>query len=546
MFDSSCVYFRRANNDKETSPKVICIDPNKIQINNNVKTILGLNGQTLILRDDVISSTSESALYNKTLINPTINNINSNISVPSGPGTLALLSDITNVQNVVDLTSNQIIGGQKTFSISPTFDNGTLTLPSGPGVLARVSDIPSVSSFVDLTSNQTINGQKTFTTLQNFNSINININTLDAFKSITTSTTNKNELSFYQNSNKKMGVGYDPNTNASYIGSYDATPLSLFTNQTEALKIPSGGITIDNTASRSVVTNGIGGPTTIAYRIDGVFSNDTQTLTNKTLTNPKINTIINSSTSQTLQLPTNSGTLALLSDIPTISGFVDLTTNQIINGNKTFGSYIYINGTVPMPTVSANTGVFIGNEATIGQTVRLVNNGNGKSNIDFAATGIGFDGRLSYSNTDKTFYLYSQSNTTPINSFESTLIQSYSGRVSEYLIDQTSTSVVSAILILILIPQDSSVMIRVDFTSRIMNGTDAGESVIFSGTYNISDTAGVSTLLGSFPVSMQGIGVIAPIATIVSGNIFQIKSAGMSISSGTIRWTGLARAIFNS
>ena len=48
----------------------------------------------------------------------------------------------------------------------------------------------------------------------------------------------------------------------------------------------------------------------------------------------------NASNNYTLTLPTNSGVVALTSDIPSVSDFVTMSTNQTISGQKTFSSAI--------------------------------------------------------------------------------------------------------------------------------------------------------------------------------------------------------------
>lgn len=66
-----------------------------------------------------------------------------------------------------------------------------------------------------------------------------------------------------------------------------------------------------------------------------VGTSGTQTLTNKTLTNPTISTINNGGT---LTLPTGPATLATLDDLPSTADFVDLTSIQTVTGSKTFNN----------------------------------------------------------------------------------------------------------------------------------------------------------------------------------------------------------------
>jgi hypothetical protein len=79
--------------------------------------------------------------------------------------TVASLNIPTNA-TFVDLTSPQSIGGIKTFSAAPVIssisNSGTLTLPTGGGTVALVSQIPTNATYVDLTTSQTAAGTKTF------------------------------------------------------------------------------------------------------------------------------------------------------------------------------------------------------------------------------------------------------------------------------------------------------------------------------------------------------------------------------------------------
>lgn len=67
----------------------------------------------------------------------------------------------------VSLTKTQAINGVKTFTSAPIMSSisntGTLTLPTTTGTLALTSQIPTNANYVDLSTNQNIAGQKTFT-----------------------------------------------------------------------------------------------------------------------------------------------------------------------------------------------------------------------------------------------------------------------------------------------------------------------------------------------------------------------------------------------
>jgi hypothetical protein len=106
----------------------------------------------------------------------------------------------------------------------------------------------------------------------------------------------------------------------------------------------------------------------------GVWDRDSvETLTNKTLTSPKISTISNTGT---LTLPTNTGTIALTFQIPTNSTYVDLTSNQTVTGVKTINDTVNFNSLVNIG--SASTFKFFSPSAAA--TV----NYNGLSNVTIA------------------------------------------------------------------------------------------------------------------------------------------------------------------
>ncbi len=70
---------------------------------------------------------------------PTIANSGNTFTVPSSSGQLALVSQIPTSTTYVDLTTNQTVGGVKTFSSAPVISSitntGTLTLPTTTGTL---------------------------------------------------------------------------------------------------------------------------------------------------------------------------------------------------------------------------------------------------------------------------------------------------------------------------------------------------------------------------------------------------------------------------
>ena len=80
----------------------------------------------------------------------------------------------------------------------------------------------------------------------------------------------------------------------------------------------------------------------------------------------------NLSTYRTYTLPNADGTLALTSDIPSLSGYVTLATTQTISGAKTFTSLLSVNNKIYLKTDAGSTGVYLqsysSNEFSIGAT----------------------------------------------------------------------------------------------------------------------------------------------------------------------------------
>ena len=126
----------------------------------------------------------------------------------------------------------------------------------------------------------------------------------------------------------------------------DITDIGVFTStitmegstaDAHELTISAGDPTADRTATFPDATGTV------------VLDSATQTLTNKTLTNPVISTIVNSGT---LTLPTSTGTIALTTDIPagvvTESGIQTLTnktlTSPVVSGLTISDSGIVIEG----------------------------------------------------------------------------------------------------------------------------------------------------------------------------------------------------------
>ena len=154
-------------------------------LNNGGDLIVPAVSGTLALKSDIptdvdnfVDLTSVQSITGQKTFNSGINVTALNgYAIPAG-GQLALASAIPTNATYVDLTSAQTITGAKVFAVAPTFsgtqitaNTNTLNWPASGGTLALTSQT------VDLTTNQSIAGNKTFTgltTLNNLSRSNIN------------------------------------------------------------------------------------------------------------------------------------------------------------------------------------------------------------------------------------------------------------------------------------------------------------------------------------------------------------------------------------
>lgn len=261
-------------------------------------TGLSLSGTTFSIDSSVATLTGSQTLTNKTLSNPIISQITNGgtLTLPSGNKTVAATDDIpsavselTNDSGFITASSINILTNKTLTNpvIAQISNTGTLTLPTSTGTVALTSDIPSVlSSFTNDSGYITASSSNTLT-------------------------------------NKTL--------TSPVIGQIINTGTLTLPTSTGTI-----ALTSDVPSAVSELSNDSG------Y----ITASSSNTLTNKTLTNPVISQISNTGT---LTLPTSTGTIALTSNIPSAvsaltndSGYITGSSSSTLT-NKTMGDQLDCN-----------------------------------------------------------------------------------------------------------------------------------------------------------------------------------------------------------
>ena len=258
------------------------------------------------------------------------------ISLPSSDGTIALTKDIPSISNLVTTNTDQTISGTKTFTSHVVVANAndlqnktdyeysgivrhannvsySLLLPNKSGLIALTSDIPSTSSFVTVSGDQTISGAKTFT-----GTIDIE-GEADSGSLCNVSVNSTGFIRYYEEDDNTEVVLNMPITNS---GTYTIATTD------DVNKILTDSHTF---AGYNSFTN------TVTGYAEFTATNGTN-LTDRASLKYNCITRATMGATYTLTLPTKTGTIALTSDIPSISNLVTTNTAQTISGTKTFTS----------------------------------------------------------------------------------------------------------------------------------------------------------------------------------------------------------------
>jgi hypothetical protein len=264
-----------------------------------------------------------------------------------------------------------------TFSNASLSASRTYTLPNANGTLALTSDIPSLANYVTLTGDQTVGGNKTFTGQNSFSggvyfnyttTFNKNVSIAYGTSSTTAgyltlassqvSTTDKLTISYggtiytanFNFTNTATNTYTFPNATGTLALTSDIPSTTSFvtldTFQTiTANKSFSGWIKTDDGLflSNSAAVSSTTGFGKLSYNKSGVVS--TFRITNEN--NATASLVFDNTTNYSYTFPAVSGTVALTSNIPSITGLVPYSgaTSDVDLGTRNLSSgWLFSNG----------------------------------------------------------------------------------------------------------------------------------------------------------------------------------------------------------
>lgn len=284
------------------------------------------------------------------------------VTLPGSTGTLALLSDITSaLSGYAQTGTTQTWTAVQTFTSNPviaaiTNGSATLTLPSTSGTLAKLTDIPSLSGYAQLGTAQSWTAVQTFSSNPVIAAITNGAATLTLPSTTGTLalTSQIPSLSGYA----QLGVAQ----NWTATQTFTSNPfISNIRNGVYALAIPtlSGNDTIATLALANTFTNTCTFNQGISIPTGQSIATPQIALNNPSSGSAAFCTYAGSGLSN-IAFPTSSGTLALTSQIPSLTGYAQLGVAQSWTAAQTFSTNPVIaaitNGgfTYTLPTLASN------------------------------------------------------------------------------------------------------------------------------------------------------------------------------------------------
>jgi hypothetical protein len=270
----------------------------------------------------------------------TVGDVTGNPNLAVTAGTVTINSDTVTTNTAAQtLTNKTIDSGVNTITVT----NGLL-----PGTnINLLLNQPLLKTSNPVFGGAIINGDVTVTSTSG-NAVTINHNSQNVLELNQTNSGNYNIIQFSDAGSTSASIGTtSSSTSPYYFDLFSNGGIQFWPNNTSALIIPAAGI-VNNNSDTNILTinsstNNMEYLTVASLGIPAAGTSVTlsgaQTITGvKTFTAaPIIGTITNTGT---LTLPTTTGTLALVSQIPTNSTYVDLTSNQTAAGTKQFSGQI--------------------------------------------------------------------------------------------------------------------------------------------------------------------------------------------------------------